>query len=299
MTADASASLRPRCGVLGSPIRHSLSPVLHRAAYDALSLDWRYDACDVDEAALPGFLAGLGPQWRGLSLTMPLKQAVISHCASVTRTARQTSAVNTVVVGGDGRLTGHNTDVPGFLATWREAGVGSVNSAVVLGAGATARSAAAALAQLGVLSVSVRARAPERASLLVALLNELGVDGTVSELFEDAAPQGVDLLVSTVPVAAQAQLLAVEPVAEIVARAEVVFDASYGVEATPLVAARHRLGRPVADGFGLLLHQAARQVELMTGRAPAPLERMRQAGLAALAVAREATHRLPGASVEV
>lgn len=129
-----------RAAVLGSPIAHSLSPALHRAAYAALGLDgWRYDRFEVDEGALPGFLAGLDPaQWAGLSLTMPLKRAVIPLLDTITGTAASVEAVNTVVFHRDGRRTGDNTDIPGMLAALRERGVTSVPAAAVLGAGATA-----------------------------------------------------------------------------------------------------------------------------------------------------------------
>lgn len=100
----APATDRRRAAVLGSPIAHSLSPVLHRAAYAELGLaDWTYDHFDVDEAALPGFLEGLGPEWAGLSLTMPLKRAVIPLLDSVSETAASVDAVNTVVLTEDGR----------------------------------------------------------------------------------------------------------------------------------------------------------------------------------------------------
>src|SRR5688572_28400212 len=99
-----------RCAVLGSPIEHSLSAELHRAAYVELGLDWRYDAVEVDEAGLAGFLDGLGPEWRGLSLTMPLKRAVVPLLDEVRDRAVEAGAANTVLLG-EGRRVGHNTDV--------------------------------------------------------------------------------------------------------------------------------------------------------------------------------------------
>src|ERR1700761_861579 len=98
-----------RAAVLGSPVAHSLSPVLHRAAYAELGLtDWSYDRFETDEAALPGFLEGLGPEWAGLSLTMPLKRAVIPLLDEISDTAASVEAVNTVVLTEDGRRTGDN-----------------------------------------------------------------------------------------------------------------------------------------------------------------------------------------------
>ncbi len=289
----------PRCGVAGSPIAHSLSPVLHRAAYDALGLDWEYDAHDVDEAGLPAFLHDLGDEWRGLSLTMPLKQAVLAHCTSLTDAARRVTAVNTVVVGATRELLGDNTDVPGFVAAWREAGFEAVDHAVVLGGGATARSAVAALADIGATRVTALVRAPGRADLLGSLLSDLVTRGEVSLLSEASSLRDVDLLVSTVPAAAQDDLVTVGPLSDLMGSAAAFFDVAYGPQDSAFIELARRVGVPCADGFGLLLHQAARQVELMTGQGPAPVEPMRAAGLAALSRGGEATGRQPGASSEV
>jgi hypothetical protein len=105
--------------VLGRPIAHSLSPSLHRAAYAALGLDWRYDAVDVGEPELPGFLDALGSEWAGLSLTMPLKTAVLPLLDEVSALARDVAAANTVLLR-DGRRHGDNTDVPGIVAALAE-----------------------------------------------------------------------------------------------------------------------------------------------------------------------------------
>ncbi|MGB8652666.1 MAG: shikimate dehydrogenase, partial [Mycobacteriales bacterium] len=137
-----------RAAVLGSPIGHSLSPVLHRAAYAALGLqDWTYDAIEVLPEGLASFLDGLGPEWAGLSLTMPLKQAVLPLLTSASELVGITGAANTVVLR-DGERVGHNTDVEGMVAALREAGVASCDRAAVIGAGATAASALAALHEL-------------------------------------------------------------------------------------------------------------------------------------------------------
>src|SRR5690242_13877166 len=162
----ARATDARRAAVLGSPIAHSLSPVLHRAAYAALGLDgWRYDRFEVDEAALPGFVAGLDPaEWAGLSLTMPLKRAIPPLLDEITPTASSVEAVNTVVFTADGRRLGDNTDIPGMVAALRERGVTAVPSAAVLGAGATASSALAALAQICRGEVTAYVRGPARAA---------------------------------------------------------------------------------------------------------------------------------------
>src|SRR5207253_2797892 len=138
-----------RAAVLGSPVAHSLSPVLHRAAYAELGMsDWCYDAYDVDEARLAGFVEGLDASWAGLSLTMPLKRAVLPLLDDCSEVVRATGAANTLGRRG-GRRVGDNTDVPGLVAALRERGVGLAERPLVLGGGATAASAVASLAQLG------------------------------------------------------------------------------------------------------------------------------------------------------
>ncbi|MEJ7630713.1 MAG: shikimate dehydrogenase [Nocardioidaceae bacterium] len=273
--------MRRRCGVLGSPIAHSLSPTLHRAAYEALGLDWVYDAHDVDEVGLPAFLAGLGSEWRGLSLTMPLKSAVIGLCSSVSEQARMVGAANTVLAEPAGELVGLNTDVPGFVSAWQEAGITDVDTAVVLGSGATARSAVAALAEMGARRVTVLARSLVNANVVASLADRLGLAGAVRDWSDIGGLGNVDLLVSTLPASAVGSL---EPVLDtLVDRVAAVTDVAYGPLATPLVWEARRLGLSVVEGLDLLLHQAVRQVELMTGLAPAPVERMRASGLAELA----------------
>ncbi len=265
-----------RCGVVGSPIAHSLSPVLHRTAYAELGLDWRYDAFEVDEPGLPAFVAGLGGEWRGLSLTMPLKRAVMSLCDEILEPGLLVGAVNTLVLEG-GRRVGANTDVPGVVAALAQHGVVTARRALLLGAGATACSALAALAEIGIVEVWAVARDPARAGELRALAAKLGVDISLVSLgFEanvgaDIGP--VDVVVSTVPEAAAAGLAE-----QVVEQTEVVFDVLYHPWPTRLVSAAEKAGRVVVGGLDLLVQQAGVQVELMTGRAPAPVAAMRAAG---------------------
>ncbi|HEY5249275.1 MAG TPA: shikimate dehydrogenase, partial [Dermatophilaceae bacterium] len=123
-----------RAAVLGSPISHSLSPVLHVAAYRALGLShWSYEAHEVKAPALRRFVRGLGPQWAGLSLTMPLKEVAFEVADEVSDLAREVGAINTLVRRADGGWSGHNTDVYGVSQALREAGCAQVTSAVVLG----------------------------------------------------------------------------------------------------------------------------------------------------------------------
>jgi shikimate dehydrogenase len=265
-----------RCGVLGSPISHSLSPALHRAAYAELGLDWTYDAFDVAEDGLAGFLGGLDRSWRGLSLTMPLKRAVVPLLDELTGRARQARAVNTVLLE-EGRRTGHNTDVPGVSAALRERYDGPVGSAVVVGGGATAASAILGLADLGCRVATLFVREPGRARATVDTAGRHPHGPAVDVRLLGSEPVAADVLVSTVPAGAQtaAVLSLAEPV-------RAVFDVIYDPWPTPLARLVDRDG-VLVSGLDLLVHQAALQVELMTGAERAPLAVMRRAGEVALA----------------
>jgi shikimate dehydrogenase len=268
-----------RAAVLGSPIAHSLSPVLHRAAYAALGLDgWRYDRFEVDEAALPGFVARLDPAvWAGLSLTMPLKRAVIPLLDEITDTAASVEAVNTLVLGPDGRRRGDNTDIPGMLAALGEHGVTSVPSAAVLGAGATASSALAALARICTGEVTAYVRGPARAAEMRQWGERLGVTVRTADWGDAAKAFAEPLVVATTPAGAADHLADAVP-----DHPGALFDVLYDPWPTPLAAAWSARGGRVTSGLDLLVHQAVLQVEQHTGHAPAPLPAMRAAGEAAL-----------------
>jgi shikimate dehydrogenase len=275
--ADGAAM---RCAVLGSPISHSLSPVLHRAAYDELGLDWSYDAIEVTESSLPAFLDSLDARWRGLSLTMPLKRTVLARVDEASETVRRTGSANTVLRDADGRLRADNTDVAGMRAALSERGVRELGRALILGGGATACSAVAALEAEGCtdLTVAVRElargqRAAEAGTAVrVVLLSDL-----VSDPRADQMSDVFDLVVSTIPAAAQDRSLSA-----VVGRTRALFDVIYHPWPTTFAVEAERSGATVVGGLDLLVHQAALQVELMTG-APAPLPAMRAAGEAALA----------------
>jgi shikimate dehydrogenase len=268
-----------RCAVLGSPIGHSLSPVLHRAAYRELGLDWRYDAIEVDSEALAGFLDGLGDEWRGLSLTMPLKRTVLPLLDEASDTTRLAGAANTVLLGADGRRSGHNTDVPGLVRALAEHTVTQVATATIVGGGATATSALIALARLGCADVTLRVREPRRAQETMDAAARLPQAPHVRarRLDDPWGDEQVDVVVSTIPALAQ------ERYADTVAaHAPVVFDVIYDPWPTPLARAAVAAGNVLVGGLDLLVHQATRQVELMTGCPEAPLQAMRAAGEAAL-----------------
>lgn len=268
-----------RAAVLGSPIAHSLSPVLHRAAYGELGLDgWSYDRFDVDEAALPGFFADLGPEWAGLSLTMPLKRAVIPLLDEISETASSVDAVNTVVLTEDGRRVGDNTDIPGMVAALREHGIEQVDSAAILGAGATASSALAALARVCTGEVVAYVRSEIRAAEMRHWGERLGVEVRTADWADAAEGLRAPLVFATTPAGTTDALSSVVP-----ERPATLFDVLYEPWPTALAARWSAYGGAVVSGLDLLVHQAVLQVEQMTGRKPAPLAAMRRAGETALA----------------
>ncbi|MEV8044298.1 shikimate dehydrogenase [Streptomyces griseoluteus] len=277
MTSRATGTRR--AAVLGKPIAHSLSPVLHRAAYAELGLDdWSYDRFEVDEAGLAGFFEGLGPEWAGLSLTMPLKRAVMPLLDEVSETAASVDAVNTVVFTEDGRKVGDNTDIPGMVAALREHGIEEVESAAVLGAGATASSALAALARICPGEVVVYVRSAARAAEMREWGERLDMDVRTADWADAADALHAPLVIATTPAGTADALATAVP-----ERPATLFDVLYDPWPTELAARWSMFGGAVVGGLDLLVHQAVLQVERMTGRTPAPLEAMRRAGERALA----------------
>ncbi|MFI6940011.1 shikimate dehydrogenase [Streptomyces sp. NPDC050418] len=272
------ADVRRRAAVLGSPIAHSLSPVLHRAAYERLGLrDWSYERFEVDEAGLPGFLEGLDGEWAGLSLTMPLKRAVLPLLDEITDTAASVEAVNTVVFGEDGRTVGDNTDIPGMIEALREHGVEQVETAAILGAGATASSALAALSRLCTGEVVAYVRSEARALEMKQWGERLDVEVRTAPWSEAAAALELPLVIATTPAGTTDELAQSVP-----EKPGTLFDVLYEPWPTELAARWSMFGGAVVSGLDLLVHQAVLQVEQMTGRSPAPLGAMRKAGERAL-----------------
>ncbi|MFB6781210.1 shikimate dehydrogenase [Streptomyces sp. NPDC056352] len=268
-----------RAAVLGSPIAHSLSPVLHRAAYAELGLtDWTYDRFEIDEQALPGFIEGLDSSWAGLSLTMPLKRAIIPLLDSISETASSVEAVNTVVFTEDGRRVGDNTDIPGMIAALRERGVEKVESAAVLGAGATASSALAALGAMCTGPVTAYVRSRERGDEMRGWGERLGVDVRIADWADARQALRAPLVIATTPAGTTDALAGAVPDAP-----GTLFDVLYEPWPTGLAVAWSSRSGAVVGGLDLLVHQAVLQVEQMTGRSPAPLAAMRKAGEEALA----------------
>jgi shikimate dehydrogenase len=269
--------------VIGNPVRHSLSPALHNAAFAALGLDWVYVAFEVAEgpAAVRAALAGMGTLGiEGLNVPMPHKTAVAEAVDELTEAARALRAVNTVVRGANGRLVGHNTDGAGFVASLREAGHDPAGArCVVLGGGGAARAVVQALAAAGATEVAVVNRTEARAIEAARLA---GAAGRVAAL---DAVGGADVVVNatSVGMGADAGALPLDPAR--LRRGQVVADLVYHPLDTALLGAARAAGATAVDGLGMLVHQAALAFELWTGRQP-PVGDMRAAALAALAARR-------------
>ena len=258
--------------VIGSPIEHSLSPVIHRAAWAQLGIDgWEYRRLEQDADSLPPFIGGLGGDCAGLSVTMPCKQAVMPLLDVIDPLASAVGAVNTVVPSS-GVLAGFNTDVTGIASAIRracsQANRALPTSAVVLGARATASSALAALGELGIVTSIVAARRFGGPGSVVAASSRLGV--SIDQVLwsdRDAvlrAVSGADLVISTLPAGVA------DPLAEqmSVREGQVLLDVVYSPRETALRSAFERKGGIVAEGTDMLIFQAAAQVQLMTGRTP-------------------------------
>ncbi|UAK30187.1 shikimate dehydrogenase [Nocardia asteroides] len=258
-----------KAAVLGKPIAHSRSPQLHLAAYRALGLNWTYERIECSAEQLPGLVDGLGPEWVGLSVTMPGKEAALAYANERTERAVLVGSANTLV-RTEGGWRADCTDVDGVLGALRGAGVEELTEGVVLGAGGTARPALLALSELGAKTVTVVARDPGRARGALELAERLGMIAALAA-FEAGPLQGIcaaaGAVVSTVPTTAAAV------VAPAVAEAPVVLDAIYNPWPTPLAEAVERAGHTVVSGLQMLLNQAYGQVELFTGQ-PAPRAEM-------------------------
>lgn len=290
-------SMAKRLAVLGSPIAHSQSPALHAAAYGVLGLDWTYEAIEVQSGQLAEFITTRGPEWRGLSLTMPLKQEVLPLVTDLSRVADQTGAVNTVAFGevnGHRTLSGFNTDVTGLVRALGEAGVPTASHVMILGAGATASSALVAAAELGAESVEVVVRTPSKAAGLVALGRSLGLVVAVSELAAAASGARLDgstheapgafsgavpsVVISTLPGGVDmGDLFSAE------FRSRVpLFDVAYSPWPSALAQAWTAAGGQVASGLGMLLHQALVQVRIFVSGDPFAVLPDEEAVLAAM-----------------
>jgi len=256
-------------GVIGSPVRHSLSPTLHNAAFQACGIDWVYLAFEVADGDAAAALTGMRALGiAGLNVTMPHKTAVARAVDVLTPTARLLDAVNCVVPGDDARLVGHNTDGDGFVASLvvdhdiETTGL----RVVVLGAGGAARSVVHALAEAGAADVAVVNRSPARAAMAARLAGHVGRLGDESDL------RRADLVVNATPVGmGDSGLLPMD--IGLIRPDMVVADLVYQPLETPLLVAARAAGAVVVDGLGMLTHQAALAFSLWT-HTPAPLAAM-------------------------
>jgi shikimate dehydrogenase len=242
--------------------------VLHRAAYAALGLDWTYDAIDCGVDELPRVLAARA-DWAGFSATMPLKHALLDVAGQVRERAAAIGAANTLLPGPDG-WAADNTDAAGIAAALAEHGV-RPGTVTLLGAGGTAQAALAALPGLGVGACTALVRDRSRAAGLLATADRLGLRVSLGGLAVDSAALAADLVVSTLPPGA-ADPFADRPWSP----RQAVLDVVYRPWPTPLAVAAAAAGAAVVSGALMLLHQAAEQVRLMTGR-EAPVAAMRSA----------------------
>ena len=266
----APAGTTRLAGVIGWPVRHSRSPDIHNAAYEALGLDWVYVALPVAPGQVPAALAGMRALGlEGLSVTMPHKAAAAAQVDVLTPDAAALGAVNSVRRDGD-RLIGDNTDGGGFVDSLLEAGVDPAGRrCVVLGAGGAARAVVRSLALAGAAQVTVVNRDPTRGAAAAALAGDTGAVGSTEDLMS------ADLLVQATPVGMGDDLtLAADPA--LLPAGAVVADLVYHPLVTPLLAAARARGLPTVDGLGMLVHQAARQLQAWTGR-DAPIDVMRAA----------------------
>lgn len=259
-----------RAAVLGSPITHSRSPQLHLAAYRALGLtSWTYERVECTAEQLPDFVSALGPEWVGLSVTMPGKFAALEFADQRTERAELVGSANTLLRTPTGGWRADNTDIDGVVGALGTAG----DSALVIGSGGTAPAAVVALAELGTQRITIVARDEAKASRLVELAGRCGAQGSWCDIRSSAladAAATADAAVSTIPAeaaAAYADTLSVVPR---------VLDAIYDPWPTPLAAAVEAAGGEAINGLQMLLNQAFAQVEQFTGM-PAPKEAMRTA----------------------
>lgn len=261
MADPAAASGPHRLAVIGSPIEHSLSPALHGAASAHLGLDWDYGRHEVDEAGLPAFLDGLDGSWRGLSATMPLKEALLPLLDEVDEDVALTGAANTVLLDG-GRRIGRNTDIAGVRTALERAGITTLRRAAIVGAGATARSIVVALARLGAVELDVLVRDEARAGALLDLAERLGLAASPRPLGD------LERLVPAHEVVAWTLPNGVAPgrvVPEAVRRASTLLDVTYHPWPSPLAQQWQQVDGAIASGRDMLLHQAVRQVRLFVG----------------------------------
>lgn len=250
-----------KLAVLGSPISHSKSPALHRAAYDQLGLDWEYSAVQTESSALEGFIASCTGDWRGLSLTMPLKRDVLALLDSRDPLVSLTGGANTVLFGqfrSRRTLRGFNTDVEGIDRALRAAGIDGLETVRMLGGGATAASAIVAAVNLGATRIELGVRSPERAAPLARLIERLGIRYSIAEISHGFHSPNPDLVISTLPGGSRID----SSLLEMSLVDAPLFDVAYDPWPSQLGRLWLDDGRTVISGIEMLIHQALLQVRV-------------------------------------
>ena len=257
-----------KAAVLGSPVGHSLSPILHNAAYQALELDHTYCAIETTESELGKFLDKVDSSWLGVSLTMPLKEVAFDFAEVCDELALRTGAINTLVFGN--KIQASNTDVLGLVDAIGETQAKDVTTGVIIGSGATARSALVALHKLGASHVNCVARNEPDIERLSNLASELGVSFQ-RQVLANSNWLTAEVVINTTPMGVMDA-----DAREVSAPIGLLLDVVYNPWPTQLAASWAVNGGTIVSGLSMLLHQAGHQVTLMTGQ-PAPLMQMREA----------------------
>jgi len=257
-----------KAAVLGKPISHSLSPVLHNAAYNALGINHEYLAIEVSKGELGDFLADRDLGWLGVSLTMPLKEVAFEFADSVDQVAELSGSINTLVFGES--IQAFNTDVIGIVNAVREFDSDDISTGVIFGSGATARSALIALAQLGARRVNCVARNRDDIQKMAKLADAISVEFVSTDLGESGWMSS-DVVLNTTPAGVLDELAR-----EVFSPSGLLLDVVYNPWPTQLAASWAETGGSIVSGLTMLLHQAGQQVLLMTGE-PAPIPQMREA----------------------
>jgi len=263
-----------KAAVLGSPITHSLSPILHNAGYQAQGLPHIYERHEVNESGLTQFVENLDSDWMGLSLTMPLKVAAFGVVDVFTPLVEISGSINTLIFGE--QILGYNTDIYGIVQACRELGLSSAQSCTIIGSGATARSAIVAAREMGVSHIELLARNAEAIRQCDAIANELGIT-LIAPAMDESQWQKSDLVINTTPANVADKLLP-----EVTEVSGLLLDVIYHPWPTQIASRWQDAGGALCPGYLMLLHQAAAQYELFTG-IEAPVTEMRIALMDALA----------------
>lgn len=257
-----------KLSVLGSPIEHSKSPLIHAAAYSVLGLDWIYERNEVRKGGLRGFIEGLDDSWLGLSLTMPLKEEAAKFATWVDKAAEATGAVNTLVRSESG-WNGYNTDVFGIVQAVHQANLGELNRVLIIGSGATATSAAVSIRQLAPNSlVLIQARNQKTRDKLAGFCKDLGLKtkkvGSLKRAINKA-----DLVIATLPGGALNEDAAKLSKWRGFKPTGAVLDVAYQPWPSSFAQLWLDQNRPIISGLEMLLWQAIAQIRIFTSNDPA------------------------------